>query len=101
MELIIDEKKENPLLKRTEIKFKVKFDKMRTPSRDEVKELLSKNLNIPKERIILDHMRTSFGIHLLSGYCKVYNDVDTAKKIEPDYILIRNGLKEPKKKGEK
>ncbi|MGC8585637.1 MAG: 30S ribosomal protein S24e [Thermoplasmata archaeon] len=101
MELIIDERRENPLLKRAEIKFKVKYDKMKTPSREEIKELLSKNINVPKEKIILDYMRTSFGIHLISGYCKIYEDIETAKKIEPDYILIRNGLKEGKKKGEK
>ncbi len=50
------------------------------------------------ERVIIDKMRTTFGMQLVKGYCKIYENVDFAKKIEPDFILIRHGLKE--KKGE-
>lgn len=98
MELEVVEKKENPLLHRTELKFKVKFGKEKTPSRAEVRELIAKNTSSDVERVIIDHMRTSFGIHQVTGYCKIYENIDFAKRIEPDYILIRHGLKE--KKGE-
>ncbi|MGC9176670.1 MAG: 30S ribosomal protein S24e [Thermoplasmata archaeon] len=98
MELEIMEKKENPLLHRTEIKFRVKFQKEKTPSRAEVREMIAKNFSSKSENVIIDHMRTSFGLHLINGYSKIYENVDYAKRIEPDYILIRHGLKE--KKGE-
>jgi len=98
MELEIIEKKENPLLHRTEINFRIRFQRERTPSRADVRNMMAKNFSSEQERVIIDHMRTSFGLHMVTGYCKIYENVDYAKKIEPDYILIRHGLKE--KKGE-
>ncbi len=100
MDLEIIEKRENPLLHRIEIKFRIKHPKEKTPSRMDVRNLLAKNLSSEPERVIIDHMRTSFGIQQVTGYCKIYESVELAKKIEPDYILIRHGLKEPKKRGE-
>ncbi|MGC8565178.1 MAG: 30S ribosomal protein S24e [Thermoplasmata archaeon] len=98
MELEIIEKKENPLLHRTEINFRIRFQRERTPSRADVRNMMAKNFSSELERVIIDHMRTSFGLHMVTGYCKIYENVDFAKRIEPDYILIRHGLKE--KKGE-
>lgn len=98
MELEIVEKKENPLLHRVEVNFRVKFQREKTPSRADVRNMIAKNFSSDPEKVIIDHMRTSFGLHMITGYCKIYENVDFAKKIEPDYILIRHGLKE--KKGE-
>ena len=96
MELKILEKKDNPLLHRVEVKFEVSHPKSKTPSRDEVRNLLTANLNADKNRVILDNMHTPFGSTTTTGFAKIYDDVENAKKIEPDYILIRNKLIEKK-----
>ena len=96
MELKILEKKDNPLLHRVEVKFEVSHPKSKTPSRDEVRNLLAANLNADKNRVILDNMHTPFGSTITTGFAKIYDDVENAKKIEPDYILIRNKLIEKK-----
>ncbi|MEM0298897.1 MAG: 30S ribosomal protein S24e [Thermoplasmata archaeon] len=98
MDLEIINKRENPLLHRMEIEFIVRHPKEKTPSRNEVRNLIGKNMGAEVERVIIDRMRTTFGKQLVKGYCKIYETVDFAKKIEPDFILIRHGLKE--KKGE-
>jgi len=96
MELKIIEKKENPLLHRIEVRFEVAHPKSKTPTRDEVRSLLAANLNAEKDRVILDSMETPFGAAITRGFAKIYDDVENAKKIEPEYILIRNKLIEKK-----
>lgn len=97
MEIKIVEKKENPLLHRTEVKFVISHPKNKTPSREDVRNLISANLNAEKNRVILEYMHTPFGSNETSGYVKIYDSLDKAKKIEPDYILLRNKLIEKKK----
>ncbi len=96
MELKIIEKKENPLLHRVEVKFEVSHPKSKTPSRDEVRNLLAANLNADKSRIILDRIETPFGATITRGFAKIYDSVEDAKKIEPEYMLIRNKIIEKK-----
>ncbi len=96
MEIKILEKKENPLLHRVEVKFVVSHPKDKTPSREDVRSLISANLNAEKNRVILDYMHTPFGSTETNGYAKIYDTLENAKKIEPDYILLRNKLIEKK-----
>ncbi len=96
MELKIVEKKENPLLHRVEIRFVVSHPKGKTPSREDVRSLISANLNADKNRVILDHMHTPFGSNETNGYAKIYESVDYAKRVEPDYLLLRNKIIEKK-----
>lgn len=88
---------------RMEVRFIVKHPSAPTPNRESVREQLSKELQIPKERVILDHMKSSYGLQHTTGYAKIYNKQETAMKIERKYALIRNKLaqKEDKKKEEK
>lgn len=103
MELEIQEKRENILLDRMEVRFIVKHPSAPTPNRESVREQLSKELQIPKERVIVDHMKSSYGLQHTTGYAKIYNKQETAMNTERKYHLIRNKLaqKEEKKKEEK
>ncbi len=96
MELKMIEKKENPLLHRVEVQFEVAHPQSKTPSRDEVRNLLAANLNADKNRVILDKIETPFGSTVTRGFAKIYDNVENAKKIEPEYVLIRNKLIEKK-----
>lgn len=92
MELIINEQRENPLLERIEIKFRIKHPKSATPTREDARNLLAAHLNVEKDKIIIDNMHTPFGLNETVGYAKIYRSVESAKKIEPTYILRRHGL---------
>ena len=96
MELEIIEKRENPLLNRTEIKFRVKHQGEKTPERELVKNDLAEMLKVNKSLIIIDYIRPGFGMALSSGYAKVYKSMEDAKRVEPSYILKRNKFGEAK-----
>ena len=96
MELEIIEKRENPLLNRTEVKFRVKHQGEKTPERELVKSDLAEMLKVNKSVVIIDYIRPSFGMAISSGYAKIYKSIEDAKKIEPSYIIKRNKLGEVK-----
>ena len=101
MELEIQEKRENPLLNRTEVHFIVHHPNSPTPKRENVREELSKSMKVPKDRVVIDHMNSSFGVHDSKGYAKIYPSKEEAMKVERDYLLKRNKLEaKPEKKPE-
>ena len=100
MEIEFLETKENPLLDRTEIKFKAVHQKEGTVSRDAIREKIASLAHSTKERVILDNMRSEFGLGQTKGYAKVYKSVDAAKKHERKHILMRNKLIEKETKKE-
>jgi len=101
MEVEIVSKKDNILLDRTEIKFKILHPKEGTPKREDVREKLSSAVKAPKERVIVDAMDSEFGRTVTVGYAKVYKTKEAAVKYEREEILVRNKLKEKKVKVEK
>lgn len=103
MNVQIDEKRQNPLMERLEVKFTVVHGKEATPSREEIRSSLASALKAEKEKIIVDHLDTEFGRHSCTGYAKVYDSVESARKLEKDHLLVRHGLKEKEsgKKGKK
>ena len=99
MEIEFTETRENPLLDRTEIKFKAVHQKEGTVSRDAIREKIAALAHSTKDKVILDNMRSEFGLGRTKGYAKVYKSVDAAKKHERKHILVRNKVieKEVKK----
>lgn len=92
-ELKVEETRDNKLLKRKEIRYKVVFGKESTPKREQIRDILAKNLGVKKELVIVDSNIQQSGKHELHGYSKVYSDKESAMLYEPDYELYRNGLK--------
>ncbi|MGB9636287.1 MAG: 30S ribosomal protein S24e [Thermoplasmata archaeon] len=97
MEIEIIAKKENPLLSRTEIKFKIVHDKSQTPKREEVRSKLAEMLSASKDVLVIDHMKPRFGISQTIGYAKVYKNKESLN-VERLPVLVRNKLREKKKK---
>jgi len=99
MDVEILEKKENTLLDRTEVRFKVAFQGA-TPNRKDVAAKLVAMLNSDRELTVLDRLNPDFGATTATGYLKVYKSKD-AMKVEPAYVLKRNfAPKEKKAEGE-
>ncbi|MFW6121521.1 MAG: 30S ribosomal protein S24e [Petrotogales bacterium] len=105
MEIDIQSKTNNPLLKRTEVRFIIHHEGEGTPKSELVKTELAERLNVKKENIMINYMKASFGITDTIGYAKVYNSIKEAKAYEKKYILKRNNIlveeEKPPKKEEK
>jgi small subunit ribosomal protein S24e len=101
MEIEIDSKKKNPLLNRTEVYFTIKHLGGGTPNRDLIRNELADKLNIKKENIIVNVLKTVFGISETTGYAKIYDSKKKCEQFERTYILKRNKLIKDKKEEEK
>ena len=99
MEIRILEDKANPLMKRHEFRFEVAHATAATPSRDAVRGELSKLVQAPKDRVIIERMHARYGTAVTRGDAMVYESADAAKAIVRGHILVRNGLKEKPAKG--
>ncbi len=99
MEIRILEDKANPLMKRHEVRFEVAHATAATPSRDAVRGELSKLVQAPKDRVIIERMHARYGTAVTRGDAVVYESADAAKAIVRSHILVRNGLKEKPVKG--
>ena len=102
MELEISEKKNNSLLKRTEVQFIAKHENEGTPNRKLIRSELADVLNTKPENIILDSITSSFGSYISKGYAKAYTSLKHAQDVERKFQLKRNKVEgKPKKKEEK
>lgn len=102
MEIDIQSKTNNPILKRTEVHFFLHHEEESTPKRELVRSELADKLKVKKENIMINYMKSSFGKSETVGYARIYNSIDEAKKREKEYILKRNNIitKKPEKKKE-
>ncbi|MHA1369290.1 MAG: 30S ribosomal protein S24e [Promethearchaeota archaeon] len=91
MEIEIIESKDNPLLRRKEIKFRIR--EKQTPERVAVKEKLAAMHNADFNLVFIRKIQTRFGTPEVTGYAMIYED-EQATKSEPEYIRIRNLKKE-------
>ncbi|QLJ52341.1 MAG: SSU ribosomal protein S24e [Candidatus Fermentimicrarchaeum limneticum] len=95
MDMRILEQKDNPLLKRKEVRFKVGFTGP-TPSRKEIKESLGSKLGVDSSLLVIDVLKQGYGSQEISGYAKVYEEKE-AMRIENKYKLERDsGVKKEK-----
>ena len=92
MEIEFLETKQNVLLDRTEIKFKATHPGEPTVSRDAIREKIAALAHSTKDKVVLDNMRSEFGLGQTKGYAKVYKSVEIAKTHERKHVLVRNKL---------
>lgn len=95
MKMEINQKKENPLLKRTEVYFTVDHAGEATPSKGAVVDAIANQLKASKDAIVLDNIESVFGTGKSKGYVKIYESKDAALKYESEYLLKRNGISKP------
>lgn len=98
MNFEIESKKQNTLQKRWEVMFRVEHKGAATPKRDELRQKVAEAMNAKKEVVIIDNTSTNTGIGISTGYAKVYESIEAAKKSEKNYMLVRHGLAEKKAK---
>jgi len=98
MEIDIQSKTNNPLLKRTEVYFSLHHDGEGTPKRELVRSELADKLKVKKENVMINYMKANFGNTETLGYAKIYTSVEEAKAREKKFILIRNNVIAAEKK---
>jgi len=101
MDVEIIDQRQNPLLNRKEIKFKILHPKEPTPNRDSARDKIASMSNAKKEQVIIDSLDTTFGKSETTGYAKVYPSKEEAMKNERKYELIRNRQVDGGKKDKK
>jgi len=101
MEIKIVAENENLLLKRREVTFQVEHDQTGgTPPRLEVKNALAKLLKKDANLVFIKKLETKTGTHVAVGLANVYDSIEQAKLIEPEYIIKRNmPPQKPKEEG--
>jgi small subunit ribosomal protein S24e len=92
MEIKVTEIKENKLLGRKEIHFDVFHEGEATPSRKDVKGKLVAMLDLNPETTVVQYIRSFFGSHVSRGYAKAYESRERMMNVEPEYILVRDGI---------
>ncbi len=98
MQIKIDSTKDNPLLKRKELGFTIiQGPKEKTPQRLEVKKALAVEMKIGEDVVFIKKMHTKTGTNITQGVANVYQKVEQAKIVEPEYIWKRNNPSEKPK----
>jgi small subunit ribosomal protein S24e len=100
MEVKIISEKDNPLLKRKEVRFHVRHDAAATPPRPEVRKAVADALKTNVDLVFVKKFETRSGMHMAVGVANLYDSVDHAKLVEPEYIVKRNVPTPPKLKEE-
>lgn len=101
MKVEIVEKKENPLLKRSEIKFRVDHSNAPTPRRLEVRSQLAAQLGVAEELLVIEKLASTSGKQVASGLARAYSSREELEELEPKYLLERGVPKEVKVGAEK
>ena len=88
MDIKILKDKKNALLNRRELDFVVKYEGP-TPSRNDVRNKLAAILNAPLEMLVIQRIKTEYGMQESKGYAKLYVNANRMKEVELEYILKR------------
>jgi len=96
MKVEIVERKENPLLERLEVKFRVDHSNAPTPKRLEVRSQLAAELGVAEELVVIDKLASTTGRQVASGIARAYSSRERLEELEPEYLLKRGLPKEAK-----
>ncbi len=94
MDIQVIEAKNNTILNRRELVFRVIHDES-TPSRKSVVERLAATQNSKVGLVYVDSLKTEFGKRETIGYAKIYETAERAKEIERAHIIERNTFTKP------
>ena len=96
MKIEITEQKDNPLQKRTEVRFTIDHKGESTPGRNAVAEEIAKMTKSKRTCVVVDSIESLFGRGVSVGYAKVYENMEAALEFDRAYLLKRNGIEAPK-----
>ncbi|MFX0104419.1 MAG: 30S ribosomal protein S24e [Candidatus Hodarchaeota archaeon] len=86
---IIEEKK-NPLIERTEIKFRIDHFGTGTPNRLDIKKKIAAMQGSDEKLTIITHLDTQFGASHTFGKAHIYDNANELQFFESFHIQVRN-----------
>jgi len=89
--------RENKVLNRREIDFRIDHVGGTTPSRADIRAKLAAQLDSDLSAVVIRRLKSRYGIGITEGIARIYTDSEHARSIEIGYVLKRH---EPKKKEE-
>ncbi|CAG8590189.1 2798_t:CDS:2 [Diversispora eburnea] len=87
----------NRLLKRKQMVVDVIHPGLANLSKDDVRGKLAKLYKVEKEVIFVFGFHTYFGGGRSTGFALIYDDLETAKKFEPKFRLVRKTARKQRK----
>jgi len=93
MEVKILEDRYNPLLYRREIRFLVEHRGKPTPIKYDVRKYIAAMLNTDLNLVYIVRFITKTSTNVSEGLCHVYDSIDYAKRLVPDFIRKKNEAK--------
>ncbi len=91
MEILVEKEKDNPLLKRKEVYFRLKYEEEGvTPSRQAVRQKLSGLFAVDADRIVIEWIKPEFGKSEAYCYARIYETPEDLRAVEEDYVIRRN-----------
>ncbi len=95
MKIDILRQRENKVLNRREIDFRIDHVGGTTPSRADIRAKLAAQLDSDLSAVVIRRIKSRYGIGITEGIARIYPDSEHARSIEIGYVLKRH---EPKKK---
>jgi len=99
MQVTIQKKENNPLLKRTEVEGEIKFEGS-TPSNNDLTGVLAKELKVDQQLIIIKNIYTEFSQQKATFKAVAYEDAEAKLKYEMSTKHLRKQVEESAKKAE-
>jgi small subunit ribosomal protein S24e len=93
MKLRVVNREKQDLFNRELVKFEINHEKESTPSRDEIKRELSKELKT--DFFVIKSIKSNFGFSVSYGEARVYSKKEDLEEYEPKHLIKRDN--KPKK----
>jgi small subunit ribosomal protein S24e len=91
MEVKILSEKQNPMLRRKEVDFQTEHGQSgSTPSRLEIRKAVATTLKADENMVFVKRFVTRTGTHTAVGVAHIYDTIEQAKLVEPEYVVKRN-----------
>lgn len=97
MKTVITSTKKNPLIGRRELNFLI--EEPSTPSRSEIRRDIAVTMQVDLDKVWVKKYETITGTNKTVGLVHIYDEAETALKVEPKHVINKN-KKEPKAKEE-
>ncbi len=93
------EDKYNPLIKRRELLLEIDHKLKSTPMRINLRLKVSEVYGVEIQRVYVKKIMTEYGRGVSKVRVNIYDTVERAKQIEPQYVIDRNGGINPFEEG--
>jgi len=82
----------NKLLDRVEVELYMDHITRGTPSRNEVREIVSKLYGVDPKLVVVKNIFSEYGRGSSKAHIHIYRSIERMKILEPKYLLKRNGI---------